>query len=110
MRQFELYVKDILIAIENIQRYTKKLKFAEFTTNQMVIDATTRNLEIIGEAISQIPEDVKSEHKNIPWQRIKDFRNVVIHKYFTIDVKTLWEIIQHKLEPLKEQLEQIIGK
>ena len=107
MRQFELYVKDILIAIERIQKYTKNLEFLDFTANQMIIDATTRNLEIIGEAISQVPESVKSQHKNIPWQRIKDFRNLVIHRYFTVDVKTLWEIIQHKLEPLKEQLEKI---
>ena len=103
-----MYLKDIIKSIERIQEYTSQLDFSEFMANQMVIDATTRNFEIIGEAISQIPEDVKNKHKTVPWQKIKDFRNVVIHKYFGVDTKALWEIVQDKLEPLKEQIEKVI--
>ncbi len=75
----------------------------------MIIDAAVRNLEIIGEAISQIPEDVKQKYSGVPWQEIKDFRNVVIHKYYRVDIDILWDIIQHKLDGLNDQIEEILG-
>jgi len=86
------------------------LDLEEFKKNQMVIDATARNLEIIGEAAAQLQEWVKKKYIGVPWQDITDFRNVVIHKYHTLDIDIIWDIIEHKLDPLKKQVQHILKK
>lgn len=109
-RLFDLFLRDILTSIDHIQRYIEHLDYAEFVSNQLVIDAVVRNLEIIGEAVAQIPDDVKVRYADVPWQKIKDFRNVVVHKYFVVDLETLWDIVQNKLEPLQDQVQMVLEK
>lgn len=109
-RKSNLYLEDILEAIERIEEYTENFDFEDFCENSMVIDATVRNLEIIGEASSQLPEQFKAKYKNIPWQEMKDFRNVVAHKYHSVDLEIIWEIIQDRLIPLRESVESVLNK
>ena len=87
-------MKDIVDCINKIEEYTNVFDFEDFKKSPITIDASVRNLEIIGEAISQLPERIKEKYPDIPWQEIKDFRNVVIHKYHSVDVETLWDIIK----------------
>ena len=108
-RRSDLFLKDIVDAIQKIKEYTNDIDLEHFKKSPMIIDAAVRNLEIIGEAISQIPEDVKQKYSGVPWQEIKDFRNVVIHKYYRVDIDILWDIIQHKLDGLNDQIEEILG-
>lgn len=79
-RSYKLFLKDMISAIDRIEEYTSSMTFDELKENRLVIDAVIRNLEIIGEAAANIPEGVKKE-SNVPWNKIKNFRNVVIHKY-----------------------------
>lgn len=109
-RRFDLYLEDILECIRRVKKYTHNLDLEEFKKNQLKIDATARNLEIIGEAASQLQEWVKKKYTNVPWQDITDFRNVVIHKYHTLDMSIIWDIIEHKLEPLEKQVQEILKK
>lgn len=106
-RKYDLYFKDILESIEKIESYTGDEDYASFKTNQMVLDAVLRNFEVIGEAVSQIPDEVKKKYSQVPWQDVKDFRNVVIHKYWTVDTEIAWDIIQNRLPPLKRQMQDI---
>ena len=108
MRQYELFLKDIIEAIEKIKSYTFDLDIEDFKSNTMAVDACLRNLEVIGEATTNIPVEIKQEYKEIPWIEIKDFRNVVIYKYFSVDIDILWNIIETKLDSLKEQIEAIL--
>ncbi len=72
----------------------------------MVIDAVTRNFEIIGEASNRVNPDFKIEHTQIEWLRITGFRNRIIHEYFGIDYEIMWTIIDENICELVEQLKQ----
>ena len=109
-RSFDLFLQDIIDAIEKIGDYVSDMDAGDFEESSITIDAVVRNIEIIGEAISNLPVALREKYANIPWQEIKDFRNVVIHKYHSVDVEILWDIIQHKLEPLSEQIATILQK
>jgi uncharacterized protein with HEPN domain len=109
-RRFDLFLKDIIDAIGKIEEYTDGMDIEDFKKSKITIDACVRNLEVIGEAVSQLDEKIKKANKQIPWQNIKDFRNVVIHKYHTIDVDILWDVIENKLQKLSTQIENIIKK
>ena len=67
-------------------------------------------LEIIGEAANQVPEEIKKKHSKIPWRDIQDFRIVVAHKYWKINLERIWDIIENKLQDLREQIEDLLKK
>jgi uncharacterized protein with HEPN domain len=95
-------------AIEKIEKYTENLSFEDFTKNDMVIDAVVRNLEIIGEATKNIPEDIRLRYSNIPWKRIIGFRNIAIHGYFDVSLKVVWTIAKERLSELKPQIKHML--
>lgn len=74
-RDLRLFLMEILEAIEKIERYIDSLSFEDFVKNEMVVDAVIRNLEIVGEAARNIPEDVRSKYSDISWKRVVGFRN-----------------------------------
>ncbi len=108
-REYKLYLNDILTSITKIERYTCDVTFVKFTETDMIIDAVLNNLLIIGEASSQIPPEIKTQHAHIPWREITDFRNVGIHKYHSVNVKIVWSIIQEHLPILKTQIREIVA-
>lgn len=73
----------------------------------MIIDVVVRNLEIIGEAARNIPEEYKEKHSNLPWLDMIGMRNKVIHEYFGVDMDTLWKTIHEDLPKLKEQIQNL---
>lgn len=108
-RKFDLYLKDILEAIEKVQDYVKAIDIEDFAQSPMTVDAVMRNLEIIGEAVTQIPDEIKNKHTEVPWRDIQDFRIVVAHKYWKINIERIWDIVENKLEVLKEQIQAILN-
>lgn len=76
----------------------------------MRLDAIIRNFEIIGEAASKVPEDLRRKYPSVEWRKIADFRNVLAHQYFGIDYEIMWDIIKTKLPPLREGILSIIEK
>jgi len=109
-RESKAYLEDILEAIRRVKEYTSSLELEDLSEGTIETDATLRNLEIIGEAVSQLPEDFKKKFPQVPWRDIKDFRNVVAHHYFKINLERIWDIIQNQLDPLKEQVLGILKK
>ena len=109
-RKYDLYLKDILDSIRKVKRYTGGIEYDEFADNEMIIDAVIRNFEIIGEAVSQLPVTVKEEYDEVSWREVKDFRNVIIHKYWTVDTEIAWEIVQDYLPELEEKIGNILEK
>jgi len=96
-----LFVEDILEAMDKIERYIKDLTYDAFLKNEMVIDAVIRNLEIIGEASRNIPDDFREKHPDIPWKRMIGLRNLAIHKYFGVDLSIIWQIMTRNLPETK---------
>jgi len=73
----------------------------------MAVDAVVRNIEIIGEAANNIPEEIKIKFPDVPWHRIIGMRNKVIHEYFGIDLDILWKTVQKRIPELKKQIHKI---
>ena len=73
----------------------------------MTIDAVVRNLEIIGEAANNIPEETTDKYPEIPWREMISMRNKVLHEYFGVDEEILWQTITNDLPPLKKQLKNL---
>ncbi|MFA4843644.1 MAG: DUF86 domain-containing protein [Candidatus Margulisiibacteriota bacterium] len=105
-RNYRLLLKDILTAIKRIEKYTKGLTLIKFSENDLVLDAAVRNLEVIGEASKNLPDEVKAKYKDIEWKKIAGLRNIIAHEYFGIDVVIVWDIIKTKLPELKKALKQ----
>ncbi|MCZ7561400.1 MAG: DUF86 domain-containing protein [Burkholderiaceae bacterium] len=92
-REWRFYADDMIVFAEKVLGYTSGLDQQTFVTNGLVYDATLRNLELIGEAATRVPEDVRSAHPEVPWRLIVATRNRLIHSYLGIDNDTLWSIV-----------------
>jgi len=109
-RDIILFLEDISEAIERISDYIENYSKEEFQNDQKTIDAVVRNIEIIGEAVSNLPEEFRDNYPHIPWKKIVGVRNIVIHKYFGVDTNTLWVIIHEQLPEFKLHLSIIMNR
>ena len=107
-RDWRFRISDSLDSIERIQRYSSQLDQESFRRNQLVVDAVIRNLAVIGEAARHVPEDVIARHPDLPWEDMRDMRNVVVHEYFGVSLDVIWSTIQHNLPPLVPVLRRIL--
>jgi uncharacterized protein with HEPN domain len=80
------------------------MTFDEYMNDTKTVDAVVRNFSIIGEAANKIPAEFKSAHPEIEWQRIRGFRNRIVHEYFDIDHELVWQIKEENLPELKKKL------
>ncbi len=101
-------LKDILEAVDRIQRYIGVMTIAEFIANSEKQDAVVRNLEIIGEAVRNIPPEFRERHSQIPWSQIAGFRDRLIHQYFGVNWVILWDVVQNRLPTLRGQVEGLL--
>lgn len=104
-REWRFYLQDMIGFASNVLSYTAGLSKAGFIADSRTYDATLRNLELIGEAARNIPEEVRSAHPGIPWRMIIATRNRLIHAYLGIDDDTIWSIVQDDVPELLETLE-----
>jgi len=99
----------LIEAIEKIALYSQDFSNADnFYHDQKSFDASMMQFVVIGEVISRLNEEFKNKHSEIPWQKIKDFRNIIAHDYFGIDADEIWDIIQSKLIPLKKDITLLV--
>ncbi len=103
----KLYILDILESIEAIESYVKTYDYDSFIENRMVYAATIRELEIIGEAASKLSDGLKEKYPNIDYRTVKDFRNVLAHEYFGVDMQIVWMVATQKIPQLKREIQKI---
>ncbi len=98
----------ILDSIEEIKQYTLDAQFEDFEEQSMMKNACIRQLEIIGEACNRISEDIKQKFPQIEWNQIIGLRNILIHQYFGIDDRVIWDIIEQDLIDLEDKIKALV--
>lgn len=104
-----LLLDDMLQSARKIKRYVKDHDFESFKSDDKTMDAVVRNFEIIGEAANRIDSDFRYSNPEIEWNRIRGFRNRIVHEYFGIDYEIVWQIINEYLDKFMDSIETIIG-
>ena len=105
MRDHTLFIQDILLAIERIESFIGSMDYDAFVEDDKTLSAVIRKLEIIGEAVKQLPEGFTQLHPNIPWKQIAGMRDKLIHFYFGVDPLLVWQTVQNRLPELKAALQ-----
>jgi uncharacterized protein with HEPN domain len=107
-RDVIVYLKDILEAIESIEKFVEDIDFEKFKLDDKTSSAVIRKFEIIGEATRNIPKSIKQRYPDIPWKEMVGFRDKLIHFYFGIKYEIIWDTIKSKLPELKQKLNKIM--
>ncbi len=105
----QVFLQHILESIEWIEKDTADLSKEQFLEDVPIQDAVIRRLEIIGEAINNLPADLKKASPDTPWRDISDTRNKLIHGYFGIDLGLVWSIVQNDIPPFKKQIKAMLA-
>ena len=108
MRNYTLYLKDILVAIDSIERFTAGMDLEAFQSDDKTASAVMRKLEIIGEAVKQIPEEIRQKHPPVPWKEMVGMRDKLIHFYFGVDYHLVWRAIKERLPQVKREIQKIL--
>ena len=107
-REFFDYVEDVIEAMSNSEEFVRGMKYEEFIRDQKTIYAVVRALEIIGEAVRKIPASVRNQHPEIPWKNMAGMRDKLIHEYFGVNFRIVWDAVQKDIPPLKPLFEKIL--
>jgi uncharacterized protein with HEPN domain len=104
-REWKLFIEDIIESVELIEKYTSGMNFTDFKSDRKTIDAVVRNFEIIiGEALTNIPNDIKNKYSNVDWKGVIGLRNRIAHEYFGISISVIWTIIKNELPSFKKEI------
>lgn len=107
MRDDRERLYDILEAIERIERYGGIDK-SEFERNELIQTWMVHNLQVIGEAASQLSDDFRKSHSEIPWRAVSSMRNAIVHAYFRVDLDEVWAAVREDLQPLKTVVQKAL--
>jgi hypothetical protein len=102
-----IFINDVLDSIEKIEKYCQDVTYDQFIADEKTRDAVLRNLEIIGEAVKNIPDSIKERFTEIAWKSITGMRNKLIHEYFGVSFSVVWETIKSDLPILKEKMKSL---
>jgi len=108
MRDYRLYLKDILAAIESIEAFVEGMDLETFQADDKTSSAVLRKFEIIGEATKQIPEKVRQNYPQVPWKEMAGMRDRLIHFYFGVDYQLVWRTVQERLPQVKPEIQKIL--
>ena len=106
-REFGDYILDIINAMNKGMDFIDSMKREEFIRDEKTVFAVIRAIEIIGEAVKYIPEDVKKEYPKIPWKEIAGMRDKLIHAYFGVNLVRVWKTVKEEIPALKPLFEKM---
>ena len=103
-----VFIKHILDCIESIEQFSEELSKEEFKKNDLKQSAILRKIEIIGEAVKNLPDSFRNKHSSAEWKKITGTRDRLIHQYFGVDLDLMWDVIKKELPKLKKQTQEIL--
>ncbi len=107
-RDYRDYINDILESINDIESFIKGWTFEDFIGDKKTFNAVVRSIEIIGEASTNLSQDICDKAPDIPWTKMKGMRNRLAHEYFGIDGHTLWKTASEDIPALKAEVENLL--
>jgi uncharacterized protein with HEPN domain len=110
MKSNRVFLSHILAEANFLIERTRSLGFAEFAADDVITRACTRSVEIIGEAVKNLPPEFRKAHGQVEWQRIAGMRDRLIHGYFEVDLAILWDVIQHRVPELRQQVDELLKR
>jgi len=102
-----VFLGHILESIDLIESYSEGVDEIEFMRSPPLQDKLVRRIEIIGEAVKNLPEDLKREHPEVPWRDIAGLRDIIVHQYFGLDPELIWDVVKRDIPELKPKLKRI---
>jgi len=106
-RDVRLYINDMLEALEKIEEYTENVSEDDFFEDTQLQDAIVRRIEILGESVKHIPQDIRDKYPEIPWRQISGMRDILTHEYFGINMSKVWKAITEDNPEIKENVLKI---
>lgn len=107
-RDFKLYIADIIQCCDRIDEYVIEHTFESFSDDYKTIDAVARNLEIIGEAVKNIPKEMLALRPEIEWSDVARFRDVIAHQYFHVKLTVIWDVINNELDGIRAAASELL--
>lgn len=106
-RDYKLFINDLRESVELIEKYMKGVSEKKFKKSTMLQDAVIRRIEIIGEASKGIPWSVKKVNPQVPWKKLEDYRDFIIHSYFEASLHRIWRVAKKDMPELKQNIKKI---
>jgi uncharacterized protein with HEPN domain len=107
-REIADYLEDILNAIVEVEEFTRGMSFDAFIVDKRTINAVIRSLEVLGEATKHIPAGFRNNHIEVPWSKMAGMRDVLIHDYMGVDLKTVWKVSRERLPEIRPLVEKLV--
>ena len=110
MRESKIYLRDIFDAMISIETFIGKMDFDQFKEDDKTTSAVIRKLEIIGEATKHIPQNITQKYPTVPWKEMAGMRDKLIHFYFGVNLKLVWQTVKHRFPQVKPSIKQILDE
>lgn len=107
-RELAEYLSDILKAITQVEQFTFSLTFEEFANHPVIFLAVVQAIIVMGEAVKNVPDDLRQNYPDVPWKAIAGMRDKLVHEYWAIDEKVVWKVVQDNAPELKVKIAQVL--